>query len=369
LCERGNFKLCYKVAYQYKELKNFEKVKYFLDKACDGNYYNACFNAALEYHDRKEYEKAKTLYKKACDGNYYDACYNYGYLFMDGEGGVKDMDITFEYYKKACEGRHVKSCNYLGILYSTQQVERRDIKKAIEYGLKACEIGKAPCLVGAYYIMDKNLELAEKYIEKNSKSLTYAKLKLLTNHKKDALEVYTNHLKERNRLSGRSVKHIRDDLDELSKLYPEKTKEIEELENSIEHYLKPDYKKDVEDEKYYCNSGLKGMCDSLAWAYIRTKELDKAKEAIDQELRNHPDKVVSFNKGHIFFLENRKEESIKLYRDGLKKMSYDGAILSNEKKIETVKDDFRQLSEIYPEKKKSLKEMEKMLIEYVKSEM
>jgi TPR repeat protein len=139
--------------------------RFLWEERCKKNDGAACFQLAYSYHtdtNNRDYEKAKKFYKIGCDKNHYDSCLNYGYLFMDGDGGTKDIDITITYYKKACEGKKDKACMYLGVIYATSVSKRKNLKRAIKYGLQACEIDKRFCFVGAYYLLNGQVELAKR---------------------------------------------------------------------------------------------------------------------------------------------------------------------------------------------------------------
>jgi len=69
---------------------------------------------------------------------------------------------------------------------------------------------------------------------------------------------------------------------------------------------------------------------------------------------------IEFNIGHLKLLKGLKEEALKRYKLGIK-----NTIGDRQEKIKTIKEDFKLLSEVYPEKVKEFKEMEETLIDFV----
>lgn len=318
-----------------------------------------CFNLGIFHQDRKDYKKAKKYYKFACDGGYADGCYNYGYLFMDGIGGVEDHEVMVKYYKKGCVFGQWRACNFLSTIYlkGIPGVDK-DSKKAIFWAEKTCEFNKEVCVVSSFYLMDGQLEKAEKHAGNNPRSLNRGKIKLLKGNKKEAYKIYNEFLKDN---SYENVRLVKKGLKELIDVYPDKSSQIREFEESLEKILIYDLEIDFNRYKRRCfENKAFHSCYGLTWYGILVKKLDVAEKAFKKEQKNHPSSEIEFNIGHWYLIKDKRDEALSNFIVGLKKMK-----AKKEDKMRIIKEDFKLLSEVYPEKTKAFKEMEETLISYV----
>jgi|GEM_PF-4462810 len=341
---------------------NRDSLNEFLwEEYCKDGKNEHCFNLGLINEGRRDFEKAKEFYKLACDGRDADACYNYGFFFMEGIGGEANMKIAGKYYKKACEGGKARACHYLSVIYAngTGGVGK-DIEKAVFYAEEVCKFNKKMCVVGPMYLINGQLNEAEQYFIKNPKSLNMGKVKLLKGETEEAFKIYGEFLKDN---SYENVKSIKKGLKELAEVYPDKEKNVKDFEKSLEKLLKYDFEKDFNLYKRLCfEESVYYSCYSLTWYAILVKKLDVAEKAFKKEQKERANSSIEFNIGHWYLLKDLSDDALSNYIVGLKKMTK-----KKEEKIDTIKEDFKLLTEVYPEKTEEFKEMEETLISFVKS--
>jgi len=118
-CETWNTNECYNLGLMYADGKgivkqNYDRARYYYEKACDGGNTDGCYNlAAMYYHGKgmkQDYFKAKEISVKACDSGAADSCYSVGILYENGIGVKQDCFTAKEFYEKACNGGVVKGC-------------------------------------------------------------------------------------------------------------------------------------------------------------------------------------------------------------------------------------------------------------------
>ena len=328
------------------------------ERLCDKGNAVECFNLGLINQNKKDFKKAKMFYKMGCDGGEANACYNYGHLFMDGIGDVRDRKITEEYYIKACDLDQISACNYLSIFYRIKTPGiKRDSKKGIIYAKRVCELDEKFCNLGEAYFMDGQFEKAETYFSKYPESISMAQVKLIKGEKEEAYRIYKKWMAEDGSLS------LKRDLDDLEEVYPKNRSDIEELKNFIDDSLLKYLDKDYEKYHMLCfEKKIYSWCYPFSWAAILTKKLDLAEKALIIIKKELPAPPSEFNYGHILLLKGDKDEALAKYILSFKKV-----VKTKDEKIKTIKEDFKLLSEVYPEKIEEFKEMEETLIEFVES--
>ena len=98
-------------------------------------------------YDHKQYIQARTLFSQACNSGELKACNYLGYMYAQGQGGVRDQGKAREVYQKACEQNNLSSCASLGSLFQdtgNNDEARKYFKKACDGGLTAaCDLQRS----------------------------------------------------------------------------------------------------------------------------------------------------------------------------------------------------------------------------------
>lgn len=158
ICEKGNARACFYLAYSYEAGKiggkvNFPLSEIYYKKTCDLNDYKACMNLANNYMSKKFITKniigtAFKYYKKSCGGKIESACSYYGSLNNRIANGQKEAAWA---YDNACNLGSAAGCYEAGKIYNVGRgsINRqgggvtKNLPKALAYFNKACAGGVA----------------------------------------------------------------------------------------------------------------------------------------------------------------------------------------------------------------------------------
>jgi len=170
--------------YAYTVLKLFfsqitEKFPHLLENIKERAHKNipaAQNNVGFMYHNGAGIEKDLNLalewFMKAAEQGDAAAQNNVGNLYYMGEGVEKNLKLAFEWYMKAAQQGHAVAQNNVGIVYYKGAGVKKDLKLAFEWFMKAAQQGHAAAQdsVGARYYMgegvEKNLNLAFEWFMK-----------------------------------------------------------------------------------------------------------------------------------------------------------------------------------------------------------
>ena len=100
----------------------------------------ALFNQALELEQSGKLNEALESYIKAANQNVREAQYNLGYMYEEGEAGLKpDISLAVKWYRKAAEKNLPEAQHMLGNLYSEGRGVPEDYLAAAKWYNKAAD--------------------------------------------------------------------------------------------------------------------------------------------------------------------------------------------------------------------------------------
>ena len=100
----------------------------------------ALFNQALELERSGQLNKALESYIKAANQNVREAQYNLGYMYEEGEAGLKpDISLAVKWYRKAADKNLPEAQHMLGNLYSEGRGVPEDYIAAAKWYNKAAD--------------------------------------------------------------------------------------------------------------------------------------------------------------------------------------------------------------------------------------
>ena len=100
----------------------------------------ALFNQALELEQSGQLNEALESYIKAANQNVREAQYNLGYMYEEGEAGLKpDISLAVKWYRKAAEKNLPEAQHMLGNLYSEGRGVPEDYIAAAKWYNKAAD--------------------------------------------------------------------------------------------------------------------------------------------------------------------------------------------------------------------------------------
>lgn len=141
------------------------------------------YDRATDAYSDGRYVDALLLYEKACTNEDFKSCNDAGAMHENGMGTVKDNLKAEYFYRIACNNRAGNGCNNLQsidkeetrvrerekTIIKEQEANSKNFKQAQEY----CQAGSADWCgrLGVHYYqgegIDKNLNLAEKYLQQS----------------------------------------------------------------------------------------------------------------------------------------------------------------------------------------------------------
>ncbi|UTW56244.1 tetratricopeptide repeat protein [Kordiimonas sp. SCSIO 12610] len=152
-CDRNEVQVCLFLATLYEKGKSVEidlpRMIELLEKSCSlfGSG-RACNRLAGKYRNgegiEEDKDKALIYYIRSCDMDAENAigCANAGYMYLYGEGVIKNLFDAAFYLEKACERRQVFACDSVAELYNINKDFERNVDKVIKYSKIACELGR-----------------------------------------------------------------------------------------------------------------------------------------------------------------------------------------------------------------------------------
>jgi TPR repeat protein len=116
-----------------------------LEKLCRENNVNACAGLGFLYAEgeegiKQDYFKAKKYWSKVCSLNDGGGCSILGGLYYEGMGVKQSYIKAKEYIEKSCDLNYAAGCWFLGLLYDNGRGVKQDYFKAKEYYEKSCNL-------------------------------------------------------------------------------------------------------------------------------------------------------------------------------------------------------------------------------------
>ena len=137
----------------------------------------ALFDQALELEKSGKLNEALESYIKAANQNVREAQYNLGYMYEEGEAGLKpDISLAVEWYRKAADQNLPEAQHMLGNLYSEGRGVPEDYIAAAKWYKKAADQNFlfSQYQMGVLYAVGKGVEIspetASKWFLKAAKS-------------------------------------------------------------------------------------------------------------------------------------------------------------------------------------------------------
>ncbi len=139
---------CNDEAIKAEKRGEMQKVKKFLQKACDKQNAKGCYNLGLFFlqkHQEKEakryLQKAKKLFEKECEKNIYDGCKVLSLMYAYGIGVSQNYKKALKLAKKACDGKDGDGCSIYGTFYTqANDYSNQAYTIANRYYKKACDM-------------------------------------------------------------------------------------------------------------------------------------------------------------------------------------------------------------------------------------
>lgn len=89
----------------------------------------------------KDYEKAKYWLEKAADKNHSHALYDLGYMYLYGVGVEKDYLMAYDFFERSKDVGFIPAYFIIGLMYHDGAGVKKNDKKAYEYCKIAIERG------------------------------------------------------------------------------------------------------------------------------------------------------------------------------------------------------------------------------------
>src|ERR1044071_6792135 len=116
-----------------------------------------------------EKNNVEDLYRAAENGNI-EAQYNLGWLYEEGEGTEKNLEVAFHWYQKAAENGNINAQYNLGYLYERGEGTEKNLEKAFYWYQKAAENGNLNAQYNLGYLYEKGEGIERKLMEPEFKS-------------------------------------------------------------------------------------------------------------------------------------------------------------------------------------------------------
>lgn len=88
----------------------------YLERACNGGELAGCVSLGYIWEEGnlgvKDYAVARRLYQRACEGNEANGCLRLGLLYQNGYGVAPDRGAARRYFQRACAQANSLACNY-----------------------------------------------------------------------------------------------------------------------------------------------------------------------------------------------------------------------------------------------------------------
>ncbi|MFA6189036.1 MAG: tetratricopeptide repeat protein [Sulfuricurvum sp.] len=130
--------------------------------------FGSTYDRALEAYGKNKNIEALGLYEQSCDEGNFESCSQAGHMYQYGYGAKQSHTKASEFYAKACRGGYSGGCNNL------QSMEKSETNfKNFKQAQENCIAGSADWCgkLGIHYYqgegVDKNLDLAEKYLQQS----------------------------------------------------------------------------------------------------------------------------------------------------------------------------------------------------------
>ena len=148
-CEAGIAIDCGHLGFDFASGKtgaiDFQKARFWYQKACNSKHYTSCTNLAILYQKGmggpKDDAIAHFLYQQSCENGNAASCDGLAYMYSKGIEVAQNDAKAFALRKKACDGDDAMGCYNLGIDYELTTGITKDIKQAKISHQKACDLG------------------------------------------------------------------------------------------------------------------------------------------------------------------------------------------------------------------------------------
>lgn len=139
-------------------VQNYEKAKYWYEKAVEKGNTDAMLNLGFMYERGSgvpaDMQKAIELYTVAAEAGDAQAQYNLAYYYYNTEDGKRDYKKAYHWYSECAKQGNAAAVNTLGLMYLNGHYVGKDEDKAAQYFFEAAEKGNvyAYCNLGDCYV-------------------------------------------------------------------------------------------------------------------------------------------------------------------------------------------------------------------------